>query len=76
MKRGGDKAKDHYPMNSFPTMQGVHLKVRAWTEVYINICAFSKPEPEREPERQRERAKESPREPERARERDRESQRE
>ena len=47
MKRavdGGDKAKDHYPMNSFPTVQGVHLKVRAWTEVYINICAFSKPE--------------------------------
>ena len=49
MKRavdGGDKAialwppstaKDHYPMNSFPTVQGVHLKVRAWTEVYINI---------------------------------------
>ena len=55
MKRavdGGDKAKDHYPMNSFPTVQGVHLKVRAWTEVYINICAFSKPEPERARESQ------------------------
>ena len=38
MKRaadGGDKAKDHYPMNSFPTVQGVHI----WKlELGQNMC--------------------------------------
>ena len=66
-------------MNSFPTVQGVHLKVRAWTEVY-SMCFLQARErardTEREPKRTRESHREGQREPERVRESQRESQRE